>query len=320
MTSSQKYFLVVADELNISRAAEKLFISQQCLSNHIKRLEEMYDKLLFQRKPKLTLTHAGQKLAFTLRQIQMLENSLEHQLQDMEHGAESVFRIGMHSLRAQALLPLILPEYKRKYPELRLHIYSNVAREMEQMLLRGQLDLFISHYPVASPKIREIHLMNESLYLIITDNLLEEYFPDIYPNCKEVFNKGVDITDFKDVPFILHLESSYLHMSIQQLFAKNGIFPKLTIQTNITEMQSVFSAMNFGASFCFGTMLHFIRQHTSTINKINIFPIRDHALSYRVAIVYLEGAYLPLYALDFIQSAQSVFGRITAELLPIVGA
>ena len=48
-----RYFLVVAKELSFTKAAEKLFISQQSLSAHVQRLEQYYGVELFQRKPLL---------------------------------------------------------------------------------------------------------------------------------------------------------------------------------------------------------------------------------------------------------------------------
>lgn len=54
-----KYFLLVAEELNITRAAERLYISQQSLSNHISNMEKELDVKLFTRSPKLSLTYAG---------------------------------------------------------------------------------------------------------------------------------------------------------------------------------------------------------------------------------------------------------------------
>ena len=60
-----KYFLMVAEELNITRAAERLYISQQSLSNHISNMERELDVKLFTRSPKLSLTYAGGLLVET---------------------------------------------------------------------------------------------------------------------------------------------------------------------------------------------------------------------------------------------------------------
>ena len=67
-----KYFLLVAEELNITRAAERLYISQQSLSNHISNMEKELDVKLFTRSPKLSLTYAGDLLVETATQIPYL--------------------------------------------------------------------------------------------------------------------------------------------------------------------------------------------------------------------------------------------------------
>ena len=53
------YFLLIAEELNISRAAKRAFISQQSLSKYLKHLEDSYGTALFTRKPEFALTPAG---------------------------------------------------------------------------------------------------------------------------------------------------------------------------------------------------------------------------------------------------------------------
>ena len=58
MNNSLKMFLLLAEELSFVKAANKAFITQQCLSDHIKRLEEKYGTKLFYRKPKIALTPA----------------------------------------------------------------------------------------------------------------------------------------------------------------------------------------------------------------------------------------------------------------------
>ena len=59
MNISLEYFLAVAEEESISRAAERVMVSQQDMSNHIRRLEKQYG-LLFERRPRFALTPAGE--------------------------------------------------------------------------------------------------------------------------------------------------------------------------------------------------------------------------------------------------------------------
>ena len=54
------YFTELAKDLNMSRTAQRIFVSQQTISNHIQRLEEFYGMPLFYRKPRLSLTYAGE--------------------------------------------------------------------------------------------------------------------------------------------------------------------------------------------------------------------------------------------------------------------
>ena len=70
MLNNYHYFLMLAKELNISGAAEKLYISHQCLSKYLKNLEKAYDIALFERKPFLRLTPAGEMLLKAFKDIE----------------------------------------------------------------------------------------------------------------------------------------------------------------------------------------------------------------------------------------------------------
>ena len=76
MNISLEYFLAAAEEESISRAAERVMVSQQDMSNHIRRLEKQYG-LLFERRPRFALTPAGEAVLATYRQVRLLEESLD---------------------------------------------------------------------------------------------------------------------------------------------------------------------------------------------------------------------------------------------------
>jgi DNA-binding transcriptional LysR family regulator len=314
MNSGMKYFLVAAEEMNFARAARKLYISPQCLSNHIKRLEEVYKTRLFQRKPRIALTEAGKRLARTLRQIQILEHTLENDLYELSNENKGVLHVGMHSSRANILLPLVLPRYRALYPEVELSIYSHVAREMEQMLFQGQLDLFVANHPAPAEGTTSILLMDEQVYLVISDNMLQKYFPDKYPQCKQDFRKGIDINEFREVPFVVALDSSNLRLFIDEYFISNGIQPKTAIQTNITEMHYRFSAMDYGASFCTGMLLSLMYSCIKSAN-LNIFPLKDYTQRNRVVLEYLKGTEFPQYIQDFINIVVDLCRNIDTDIL-----
>ena len=73
-------FLVVAREMSITKAANELHITQQCASDHIKRLEKEYNVVLFERRPKFRLTQAGEIMLHNLLNIQIMETSMSRSL------------------------------------------------------------------------------------------------------------------------------------------------------------------------------------------------------------------------------------------------
>ncbi|MFR9308657.1 MAG: LysR family transcriptional regulator, partial [Lachnospiraceae bacterium] len=70
MFNHYHYFIVLAEECNISRAAERLYITHQNLSRYLAKLEEEFGVTLFDRKPSLSLTHAGQLMLSALKETE----------------------------------------------------------------------------------------------------------------------------------------------------------------------------------------------------------------------------------------------------------
>lgn len=82
--TSLYYFSELAKDLHMTRTANRLFISQQTLSNHILRLEEYYGTQLFYRKPSLSLTNAGEFVLAFANIVIKEETNLKDILGDIE--------------------------------------------------------------------------------------------------------------------------------------------------------------------------------------------------------------------------------------------
>ena len=86
------YFRELSKDLNMTKTAARLYISQQTLSNHIHRLEQHYDTPLFYRKPSLSLTCAGEFVLAFAQVVEKEEVNLRDILSDIEHQERGSLR------------------------------------------------------------------------------------------------------------------------------------------------------------------------------------------------------------------------------------
>ena len=135
------YFVVVAEELNITRAAERLNMSQPPLSSQIKGLEEELGTQLFIRgKRRLTITDAGQHLYRRARQILELSEQTEQELKSME-GLSGDLNISLVEGRAPYLLARWISGFRSEYPRVAFHLWNGSGDEVMERVHRGLADL-----------------------------------------------------------------------------------------------------------------------------------------------------------------------------------
>ena len=99
------YFQELSKDLNMTKTAQRLYISQQTLSNHIQRLEQYYGVQLLYRKPSLSLTCAGEFVLSFAQVMGKEERNLKDILSDIEHQERGVLRVGASMVRSIQFLP-----------------------------------------------------------------------------------------------------------------------------------------------------------------------------------------------------------------------
>ena len=176
MNISLEYFLAVAEEESISRAAERVMVSQQDMSNHIRRLEKQYG-LLLERRPRFALTPAGEAVLATYRQVRLLEESREDRLRDLREDTEGTIRLGMHIARARILVPPAAARFCREFPHVRLEVVHGDTAVLEDKLGQGTLHLFRGVDPEERPHFCFTPVGSETVYLVIAGALLDRCFP-----------------------------------------------------------------------------------------------------------------------------------------------
>ena len=142
------YFLVVAEEQNITRAAEKLLMAQPGLSRQMKQLEEELGTPLFIRgSRKLELTEEGLFLKERAEHILDLVERTRLEIDDMKQGMSGTVYIGVTQTIASTLLPKFIAGFKALYPEVHYDIWSGNSDEVIDRLEKGLLDFAIVREP-----------------------------------------------------------------------------------------------------------------------------------------------------------------------------
>lgn len=159
------YVLAVAEEQNLTRAAQKLFVSQPTLTVYLNRLEEDLGVKLFDRTASpITVTPAGQYYIEQMKQVSSKEKKIRCALQGIAYPAQSLV-IGIGQVRGRHLLPMILPGFCDLHPDVQIQLVQMPEQNTCAALKQGQMDLVIGVLPNLWPEIEEVNLMREQLVL-----------------------------------------------------------------------------------------------------------------------------------------------------------
>ena len=142
------YFVVIAEELNITKAAEKLCMSQPPLSSQIKNLEEELDTVLFIRgKRHLQLTDAGKLLYRHAKEILSLANKTSEEIRSMSKGMHGKISIGLVEGSAPNIAANWIEAFSNKYKNVTFHVVDGNSDELIQKLRSGLINLAVITSP-----------------------------------------------------------------------------------------------------------------------------------------------------------------------------
>ncbi|UTY40182.1 LysR family transcriptional regulator [Allocoprobacillus halotolerans] len=183
-----QYFLAIAREESISKAAEVLHITQPTLSRQIKELEEEFQKQLFIRgNRKITLTKDGILLKQYAQEIlNLTEKAQRELLKDQEELAGDIY-IGGGESATMRLIMRVIVKMQKMYPQVHFHLFSGNAQDVADKLDSGLLDFGIFFDPVNLSQFDYFTLPGKETMgvLMRKDSLLAKYdeiTPDLLKN------------------------------------------------------------------------------------------------------------------------------------------
>ncbi len=134
-------FVAVGVVLNVTRASERLHITQSGVSQAIRRMEHRAGvQLLMRKKYGVELTRAGRLLLTRAEDILRLSDQVLAGIRDLQHQPTGHFKIGEHPSVACYTLPLFLAPFLRKYPKIDLTLVHESSHKVHSMVLSNELD------------------------------------------------------------------------------------------------------------------------------------------------------------------------------------
>ena len=140
----QKYVCTLAELGNLTRAAERLYISQPALSIYITNLEKNLGTPLFDRSgKKFTLTYAGEQYVKRAEKMLELEREFNEEIEKISRETAGRIRLGISQRRGCFFLPPVIAEYERRWPEIDLVVREGNLTDLGEMFRNSELDMVI---------------------------------------------------------------------------------------------------------------------------------------------------------------------------------
>ncbi|MDR2156615.1 MAG: LysR family transcriptional regulator [Clostridiales Family XIII bacterium] len=300
-----QYFLAVAENESITKAAETLYVSQQALSNLISKLEKEMDTKLFERSPRFSLTLAGKCLQKASLQICGIHSQLLQEVMDINNENRGELRIGISVTRSQAILPQVIPVFSATHPLVGIELVEKPFSVLTDALSHGTIDLMFGFSPVLFEHAESVEIYKERFFLVIPRKITESRYGRMADKMRARFAKGVTIAAFAEEPFIMLNASGRIRGMLDNLFRKNGIRPKTVLETGNIQTAFALAQRGLGLTVCPEFYLTSNRSLSGVLGAADenpdCFPLPDDEMTQTFVIAYNKERYLSKPAGDFIR-------------------
>ncbi|GAB3052199.1 DNA-binding transcriptional regulator HcaR [Acinetobacter apis] len=166
-----RYFIAVAEELNFSKAALRLYTAQPSLSQQIKDLEEEIGVKLFHRtKRKVELTEEGAVFLEQARLTIAQADRAVHLTQQAHLSKQRILKIGFLTAAEIRIFPTILPSFRVQYPHFKIEFSLLGDAEQHQALKNAELDIIFTRQKVNHKTVVDQVIFKDELSLILPKN------------------------------------------------------------------------------------------------------------------------------------------------------
>lgn len=323
MDISHKMFLLAVEEMNFTKAAKRAFVTQQCLSEHIKNLEKRLDTKLFERSPRLSLTPSGQALLLALQKVSLLEDNLHKEIREIDSGQIGNINLGIYATRARYLLPDVIAEFHSQFPQVTLSVILGDTAKLIPALLQQQLDLALGVDASPHPQLAMSPTGEETLLLIATNPFLQKYYRGKHPWQDLIPGSILDLKNYEPFPLVGNLKVSTVRTESEQYLREHHIFNPDRIRISDYDTQLSLCRKNLAAMFSTSFMLQAVKQQNAFYQSEEpLIPLRlkNYTRKIQTALLYSKDLFMPAYLRAFkelMEAKLKAFHAAEAQVLTV---
>lgn len=228
-------FFAIVEEGNISHAAQRLGIAQPALSRQMKRLEEKLEVKLFERgSRRIRLTEAGRVLYDRVENILGMVDGTVREITEIGTGSKGSIRIGTITTSGAMILPELISEYHKSYPNVTFEIWESEGARILELLDSHIIEIAITRTQVDNLSYELLVLPNEPLVMVMNKN----------SSCGES-DDVVKFTELKNQPLIIPLRWK---SNFEANCRKAEFEPKIICVTDSIVQGLLMAKMNLGTA------------------------------------------------------------------------
>lgn len=246
-TRQLEYIVAIAEEKNLLRAAEKLFVSSSALSQALSKLEASVGSELFVRtKSGLIPTETGLLYIDMAYDVLYRERKTIKLIQEKNAGSIERFSIGVTSGRGTAMFSAIYPIFAKSFPNVNISLSDGTGVDVKSKLINGEVDLAFLPGAFVSKNVSSFLLVREALMLAVPSSHPLAFTSQAKP--AGTF-PSIELSQFKNEDFMLMYPKSSVRKTTDQMCSSAGFQPKCSFQASSMEALDNLSKNGFGIAF-----------------------------------------------------------------------
>ncbi len=283
MFRKMDYVYTVYKEKSFTKAAEKLYISQPCLSAAIKKIEDEIGQPLFERRySSVKPTKIGLEYIEATEKMLEIQRDFELKLKDSNRLEFGKINIGGTNYVTSYIIPHIISKFSKLYPKIEINLIEAKSVELKKMLDNEDIDLLIDSFDSEGSTQECFPLLEEKIMIAVPksfkcNNGLGKYQMTTENISCHLHKSPVSIKHFKDEKFILLKNGNNMYKHASSIFHQAGITPEISFKLDQLSTSYSLAASECGICFITDTVFKY-RKCTDDIFIYNLEEVAKRML------------------------------------------